>query len=96
MHAMKSLLSLLEQRPALKKAGVQACEWTADCPVPGCANKCQVSSYVGDMFLTLQDAAWDLDWWQVCPDLALRTRQLLRILSTYAEAPAPAPTGPGS
>jgi hypothetical protein len=75
----------------LKEAGVQACEWISDCPIEGCTNKCQVPSHLGNMLLVLEDAAWDLDWWQVCPDLAQRTWQGLRV--TEALAPIPAGTG---
>jgi hypothetical protein len=68
---------------------VQACEWTGDCLVEGCANRCQVQSFVGDMSLALEDRAWDLEWWQVCPNLA----QTIHIFEERANTPAPEPLG---
>jgi hypothetical protein len=88
-HGGKLLLSL----PLLKKVVVQACDWIADCPIEGCSNQCQVSSHVGNMLDALEDTAWDLDWWQVCPELALRTWRAQRIA---LESEAPAPAGVGS
>jgi hypothetical protein len=69
---------------------VQACDWIADCPIEGCSSQCKVSSQVGNMIVPLTDTAWDLDWWQVCPELALRTWRARR---SSLESQAPAPSG---
>lgn len=62
-----------------------ACEWTGDCPVDGCANKCQLFPLsVGGLTLALEDRAYDLDWWQMCPGLAL---QLGLLRDTAAPSP---------
>jgi hypothetical protein len=79
--------------PLCKKDGVQACEWIADCPIEGCTNQCQLSSQVGHMLIALEDAAWDLDWWQVCPELAMRTWRARR---NTPESLATAPAGVGN
>ena len=39
----------------------------------GCAEQCQLYPLsVGTLNFELQDRAYDLDWWQLCPDLALQ------------------------
>lgn len=70
--------------------GVQACDWTGDCPVEGCQNRCQLfPSSVGALFVPLEDRAFDLDWWQLCPDLAQRVG-FYRESDLAANAPSPA------
>jgi hypothetical protein len=69
---------------------VQVCEWTGDCPVEGCQNKCQAQAAVGVMFHALEDRAWDLDWWQLCPDLAQTVHLFNRELAAKDDAPSPA------
>jgi hypothetical protein len=53
------------------------------------------------MYYNLQDRAWDLDWWQVCPELAWTVRILKGIRERRGDALAPAgssdaPTPAGS
>ena len=51
---------------------VQACEWTGDCPVDGCQNRCQLfPRSVGPLFqVAIDDRSYDLDSWKMCPYLA--------------------------
>lgn len=44
---------------------MQACEWTGDCGVETCFQQCQIDPTLGTMYISLNDRAFDLDWWQV-------------------------------
>lgn len=63
---------------------VQACEWTANCTVDGCANKCQVHSSVGMLLWELNDRNYRLDGWNLCPELAFQVEAVRRISATHA------------
>lgn len=56
-----------------------------------CAKKCQANSFVGDLQVIAADRAFDNDWWQLCPNLAWFTRQLLDEynLGTMDNSPSP-------
>lgn len=66
--------------------------------MPGCENKCQLHApSVGILYPELEDRAYDLDWWQLCPDLALQvanSRELIKAIE--AEASGPGAQGPVS
>jgi hypothetical protein len=68
----------------------QACEWTGNCAIEGCKHKCQVQDSVGSLLDVLPDRAWDLDWWQVCPYLAMRVQSALQ---SSADSLTPAGSG---
>lgn len=71
--------------------GTSACEWTEDCTVPGCAQKCQVDPTLGSLDSELNDRAFDTDWWQLCPQLARIVRNYKDIILDFTPT-APAPT----
>ena len=57
---------------------VQSCEWTANCPVEGCANKCQAHGSVGELLLEMSDRALAFDGWELCTMLAYLVEDMRR------------------
>ena len=49
---------------------MQACTWTGDCELPGCANRCVVNLTPHSAFTALEDAAWRPTWYEACPRVA--------------------------
>jgi hypothetical protein len=70
-HIWPTTSASLCQKPFHKMVAMQACSWTAECSVSGCAKKCIVNRERVNNYYTINDRAWDTEYWELCPELAL-------------------------